>query len=133
MEGQAEHHVGHNPAGALAIVAMLLLTAFSVGSGWAVYNELGPELLEELHELSGNGLMAVVVVHVFGVIVASRLHHENLVRAMFSGWKQGPADEGIRRAWHGLAAVMLVAVLGWAACDWRRGLAGRPGRQRRAD
>lgn len=74
LEGQAEHHVGHNPAGALAIIAMLLLTAFSAASGWAVYNALGPELLEELHELSGNGLMAVVVVHVFGVVVASRLH-----------------------------------------------------------
>ena len=119
VEGQAEHHVGHNPAGALAIVAMLLLTAFSVGSGWAVYNEFGPELLEELHELSGNGLMALVVVHVFGVIVASRLHHENLVRAMVSGYKPGPADEGIRRAWHGLAVVMLVAVATYWIWAWQ--------------
>ncbi|MBT9488911.1 MAG: cytochrome b/b6 domain-containing protein [Rubrivivax sp.] len=124
VEGQAEHHVGHNPAGAVAIVGMLLLTAFSAGSGWAVFNDLGPELLEELHELSGNALMALVLVHVFGVIVASRLHRENLVRAMFSGWKQGPADEGIRRAWRGLAAVMLVAVLGFWAWQWQTAPAG---------
>jgi cytochrome b len=119
LEGEAEHHVGHNPAGALAIVAMLALTAFSAGSGWMVYNEFGPELLEELHELSGNGLMAVVVVHVFGVIVASRLHHENLVRAMVTGWKHGPADAGIHRAWYSVAAIMVAAVALYWAWAWQ--------------
>jgi cytochrome b len=84
-----------------------------VGSGWATYNDLGPGWLEDLHEGLGNGLLALVVVHVLGVIVSSRLHGENLVRAMVTGHKQGTPDEGIRHAWRSLAVLMLAAVLGF--------------------
>jgi hypothetical protein len=38
---------------------------------------------------------------------------ENLVGAMITGRKRGDRGQGIGRAWHGLAAVMLVAVLGF--------------------
>ena len=44
--------------------------------------------MEELHEVSANGMMAVVAVHIAGVIVSSWLHHENLVLAMITGWKK---------------------------------------------
>jgi cytochrome b len=43
--------------------------------------------MEELHEVASNGMMAVVVIHIAGVIVSSWLHRENLVRAMITGWK----------------------------------------------
>lgn len=105
-----EHHVGHNPAGALAIVAMLALGAAIVGSGWAQYNELGGEWLEELHEIAADAMMAVVVVHVAGVLLSSWLHRENLIGAMFSGRKPASPDDGIRSAWRSVAAIMVVAV-----------------------
>jgi cytochrome b len=111
--------VGHNPAGALAIVGLLGGALLLVGSGWATYNDLGPGFLEDLHEGLGNGLLALVVVHVLGVIVSSRLHRENLVRAMVTGHKQGTPDEGIRHAWRSLAALMLAAVLGFWGWQWQ--------------
>jgi cytochrome b len=37
-----QHHTGHNPAGALAVLALLALAAGVTASGWAVYNDLGP-------------------------------------------------------------------------------------------
>ncbi len=110
---QPEHHTGHNPAGALAIVGLLVLIAVTAASGFATYNELGGEWLEELHEGAANGMMLLVIVHVVGVVVSSFVHKENLVRSMFTGRKPVPASEGIRRAWAPLAAALLAAVLGF--------------------
>ena len=109
---QPEHHTGHNPAGAVAIVLLLLSSMAIVATGWAIYNDVGGEWLAELHEGAANFMLIVVGVHVAGVVVASRLHHENLVRSMVTGQKAGTPAEGISRAWAWLAVVLLAAVLG---------------------
>lgn len=114
-----EHHVGHNPAGAVAIVVLLLSSMALVGTGWAIYNDVGGDWLEEVHEVAGNLMLLVVLVHVAGVVLASRLHRENLVRAMWTGKKDGAPDQGIRRAWHGLAIVVLAVVLGFWYLQWQ--------------
>ena len=41
LRGRPEHHVGHNPAGALAILLLLGLTLAITASGWATFNDLG--------------------------------------------------------------------------------------------
>lgn len=46
------------------------------------------EYWEELHELTANLTVLLIIFHVIGVVVSSRLHKENLVRAMFTGRKQ---------------------------------------------
>jgi cytochrome b len=72
-------------------VAIFLLLGFGIvtaASGWAVYEDIGGHLIEELHEGAANGMMALVVIHIAGVIVSSWLHHENLVLAMITGWKK---------------------------------------------
>ena len=95
----------------MAIVLLLLLGVGSVASGWALYNDMGGKLLEELHESSGNLMLLVVGVHVAGVVISSWLHRENLVRAMLSGKKSGEPSEGIRQAWWPLALLILQSVL----------------------
>ena len=119
VNGTPEHHVGHNPAGALAIVALLTLTALAAGTGWAVFTERGPEALEEVHEIIGNFMLLVVLAHVAGVVVSSRLHHENLVRAMFTGTKAGGPTEAIHRRWRLLGALVLASVMGFWVWQWR--------------
>jgi cytochrome b len=83
-----QHYVGHNPAGAVAIFLLLAFGVIAAASGWATYNEIGGHFMEELHEVSSNGMMAVVAIHIAGVIVSSWLHGENLVLAMITGWKK---------------------------------------------
>jgi cytochrome b len=119
VKGQPEHHVGHNPAGAVAIVLLLLLSVATVATGWANYNELGGTWVEELHEVVANLMLTVVGLHVAGVVVSSWLHRENLVRAMLTGRKQGAPVEGIHRAWRPLALLVLAAVLGFWWLQWQ--------------
>lgn len=94
VAGRPEHHLGHNPAGAVAIVLLLAAALAAIASGWAVYNDWGGEWLEETHEFLAGAMLALVGVHLAGVAVASWLHRENLVRAMLTGRKNAAPDRG---------------------------------------
>lgn len=87
LSGKPEHHAGHNPAGAIAIIALLGLGILSTLSGWLTYQEVGGDVLEKVHEFAANAMMLVVGIHLAGVAVSSWMHRENLVRAMITGWK----------------------------------------------
>ncbi|MCE1180729.1 MAG: cytochrome b/b6 domain-containing protein [Rhodocyclales bacterium] len=108
LRQQPEHHTGHNPAGGWAIIALLSLGLLTSLSGWAIFNDLGGHWLEELHEGLASSMLAVVGVHLAGVVSASWLHRENLVRAMLTGKKLGEIDEAIPSA-RPLAALVLLA------------------------
>jgi cytochrome b len=86
--GAPEHHLGHNPIGSYAIYAILVLGVLTGISGYCTLNEIGGDAAEELHEVIANIWLAVVIVHIGGVIVSSVLHRENLVRAMITGYKR---------------------------------------------
>lgn len=102
-------HMGHTPAGGAMIVALLVMVAASAGSGMATLAaERGqgplssviakverppgerhpPLVIKEVHEIISNVTIAFVVLHVLGVILASFIHRENLVRAMITGRKR---------------------------------------------
>jgi cytochrome b len=131
LRGQPEHHTGHNPAGALAIVALLGLTLAVTASGWATYNDIAGEWLEEVHEAAANVMLAVIGVHVAGVLLSSWLHRENLVGSMINGRKPGLPEQAIRRPWRSVAVLMLAVVLGFWWLQWQSapsgaGVADRP-------
>jgi cytochrome b len=113
-----EHHTGHNPAGAIAILGLLALTIVVTTTGWANYQEIGGDWLEEIHETAANLMLALVGVHVAAVLLSGWLHRENLVGAMLSGRKRAAPNEGIAGAWRSVAALILVAVLGFWWLQW---------------
>lgn len=106
---QPEHHTGHNPAGAWAVLGLLALMVGTAGTGLAMEHEMGGRWLESAHELFANSLMTLVVVHVCAVLLSSWRHGEDLIRPMWTGRKLGHADEVPRRRWWGwVGAVLLV-------------------------
>jgi cytochrome b len=104
LRGRAARHLGHNPAGAAMVVALLLGLTATALSGMAVLGaselsgplapylqELSPQAahgLEELHEVVANLTLLLIPLHLLGVALASWQHRENLVRAMIDGLKR---------------------------------------------
>jgi cytochrome b len=85
-----ERYLGHNPAGALMILALLAILALVAGSGALLNTDAfwGSEWLEETHEIAANSLFLLVPLHVLGAVLSSVFHRENLVLAMVTGRKE---------------------------------------------
>ena len=121
VSGRSDEAAGHNPAGALAIIALLGMTVVVVAAGWATYNDIGGGWLEELHEGAANVMLAIVGVHIAGVLLATWLHHENLIGAMVTGRKRARPEDAVRSAWRGVAVLILAAVLAFWWLQWDTG------------
>jgi cytochrome b len=85
-----ERHLGHNPMGALMIVALLGVLALVAGTGALLNTDAlwGSEWLEETHEIAANSLYILVPLHVLGAVISSIIHRENLVLSMVTGRKK---------------------------------------------
>ena len=117
--GQAQHFVGHNPVGAIAVIVLMVLVSLSVYTGWLLTADDVAEWLEEAHEIAANTLITVVLVHVIGVLWGSRTHGENLLKAMLTGRKTAPSEAGIHRNWGVLGLAMLMAVVWFVFIELR--------------
>jgi len=94
--GSERRYIGHNPAGGAMIVVLLVAMAATAVSGWLMTTDAfwGSTVLQHVHSALAHGVLALVVLHVGGVALASLRHRENLARAMVVGVKRaaGPGD-----------------------------------------
>ena len=90
LRGQERRHLGHNPAGGAMIVALLAAVAATALTGWLQTTDLfwGSDMMEELHEIAANLILALAAFHVGGVLYESWRHRENLITAMIDGKKR---------------------------------------------
>lgn len=69
FRGDKEFSIGLNALGFIAAYLLMGLVLLVSASGYLIFNEIGPELISEVHELVGNLLIAVVVVHVGSIVL----------------------------------------------------------------
>lgn len=83
-------YLGHNPAGALMIVGLLSITLLIATTGWLMTTDAfyGVRWIQDVHESAANLALAMIIVHVTGVVFTSLRHKENLVRSMITGKKR---------------------------------------------
>lgn len=105
---RSPRYIGHNPAGGAMIVALfasLILTCVSGLGLLAVEENAGPlagvlswggdrleDFFETLHEFFTDITVMLIFVHVCGVIFESWLQKENLIRAMWTGFKRNVSE-----------------------------------------
>lgn len=89
---QPRRYIGHNPAGGLMVVTLISMLAMTCATGYLMTTDAywGSEVIEDVHSALAYGTVALVVLHVLGVLAASLEHHENLVKSMFTGRKRAP-------------------------------------------
>jgi cytochrome b len=122
---------GHNPLGALSVLALLglLLAQVTLGlfcvdvdglesgplSNWVTF-ETGREC-SRLHLLGFDVLKAFIVLHLAAVAFYWLFKRDNLIRPMITGskgWSHGPAPHiEFAPRWHALFGIALAAVLVW--------------------
>lgn len=83
--GRAKHYIGHNPAGGWMTIVLITTLLATIVTGVLMGGH--EDLWEELHEGLASLSLLLIVVHILGVITASLLHSENLIRAMLTGFK----------------------------------------------
>ncbi|WP_019953307.1 cytochrome b/b6 domain-containing protein [Yoonia vestfoldensis] len=117
-------YLGHNPAGGVMILVLLVTLAGTALTGWLMAEPArlamlpqmpqivapawadadqdgaenglgGEEALEEVHEVLANLMLFLIALHVASVVIASFRHHENLAQAMVTGDKRAPAPGDI--------------------------------------
>jgi cytochrome b len=88
--GQHDAVQGHNPVGALMMLA-LMVTVLALGTtGWMQTLDAywGEEWLQDLHLDIGNVLIGLATLHALAAIVMGRLERTRLIKAMITGVKE---------------------------------------------
>ena len=88
--GQEPRFLGHNPAGAVMMLALMALLAAVSLTGWMLTLDVyfGNEALEDLHEALANSILVFAGLHVAAALFESWKHGENLVWSMITGRKR---------------------------------------------
>jgi cytochrome b len=135
---------GRWPGTALQNLGMLLLVitllaglVATLASGWVGDQGLAGDWMEDLHEFFGNTTLAVVLAHIGAVLLLSVLRRRHLAGPMLTGRTPGHGPDLVlhNRGW--LAALLVVAVLGFWGWQWQTappgGLLAAPGASQHDD
>ena len=106
---KTKRYAGNNPGSALAAVLMFLLVPalFITGAG------IAGEEVGELHESLAWALLAVVVLHLAGIILHTFRHKEHIAVSMITGMKSGEAADAISSARPLWGVAFLLAATAW--------------------
>jgi len=111
LRGHAHHDVGHNPAGGLVMVILMLLILVIGLTGYLIVKEFLGNFASEAHEAIASLALAFVIVHILAAVVMSVLERQNLVKSMVTGKKRGMPEQAIRYPQYLIGALILLGSL----------------------
>lgn len=111
FSGKAERYAGHNPGSALVTVVMFSLVGLLVLTGLSI----GGEEMQELHGPVAYALMAVIGLHLAGLVAHTLRHRENIAASMLTGRKMGLPEQGLRSSHPVWGLVFLLIGGAWVA------------------
>lgn len=87
--GEPDEHLGHNPLGALMMLALMTLVLALGVTGYLQTTDAfwGDEAMQDLHEVLASSLVTLAGLHAAAAIVMGRRERVNLVKAMVTGVK----------------------------------------------
>ena len=88
--GREPRFIGHNPAAAVMMLALMALLAAVSLTGWMLTLDAwwGDEALEDLHEALANSIPFLAGLHVAAALFESWRHGENFILSMITGRKR---------------------------------------------
>lgn len=102
---------GHNPASSwVAIVLMGLALGLGV-TGYLMTSSGNAEAYEEFHELLANTFLAIVVLHIGGVVLHSLRHRDGFALSMVDGHKQQVEPAETISGTRPVAGLLFIAIL----------------------
>jgi cytochrome b len=120
--------VGHNPLGALSVLALLTLLAAQAATGLFANDDISYQgylyplvdanlsgRLTGIHKLFEPALIALVILHVGAIAYYVRVKKNNLVIPMITGWQEAGASTTSPPRGGGLAAFVVAAIIAIAA------------------
>lgn len=130
LRGTSPPAVGHNPLGALSVLALLGLVSLVVALGLFATDDDGldpgplshlvsyeaAEQAQELHETAFDLLLVMVAIHVAAILYYWLFKRDNLVGPMLTGSRKGPEGaEPLRPAppWRSAFAIVAATLVAW--------------------
>ncbi len=115
---------GQNLVMALAVVALLLVVVPVTLSGYLNYNDVGGDLMEDLHETMGELFLWLVLAHLALIAGLSVLRRKNQALPMLTGRTPGAGPDLVKSNKRWLAALVLLGVLTYWGWEWQQSSAG---------
>ena len=103
-------NLGHNPAGALAMMALMVLVLLIGLTGYWIVKEFYGDVMSEAHEVLASIALGLVVIHVAAAVIMSFIEKQNLVKSMVTGKKLGMASQANR---YPMNLIGIVLALSW--------------------
>ncbi len=101
----------HNPASSWAALVMMALALTLAFTGFMMAKGVNKDFFEEIHELSANAFIIVVIGHVAGVLLHMFKHRDAIALSMMTGKKTEVAGEvGIENNHIGAGLVFLIVL-----------------------
>jgi len=136
---QTKRYLGHNPMGALSVIAFLLVIGFQAVTGLFADDDImlsGPyavavskeisDLLTKIHKINSNVIIGLVVLHLGAIGFYFFIKRDNLVKPMITGQKsiideefETVLPENARPVWLSSICVVVATALTYAiATRW---------------